>query len=184
MKTIKVSDEMYEKLIELATEMTTQDMRITQMPHMFQVRENKEVAAYDGCGQDIWVNNEGNTLRSEDEKREYVINHIYENDDDFVDLDDNKADIASKKKGNKMDEWGLDDYLQEEINEDWRRVQVTTEPRYSNTFFTAKACQEHIDSNDYHYTEPTVYLNHAWRNPEMELVSEFLCNLVGKSNHK
>jgi len=27
------------------------------------------------------------------------------------------------------------------------------------------------------------YLNHAWRNPEAELVSTFLCNLIGKDLH-
>ena len=42
-KTIEVSDEMYDKLIELATEMTTQDPRGTRMPHMFQIRDWKKV---------------------------------------------------------------------------------------------------------------------------------------------
>lgn len=49
-----------------------------------------------------------------------------------------------------------------------------------NCFLTEKACKEHIESNHYHYTDPKDYLNHAWRNPEMELISKFLCGLVGK----
>ena len=32
--------------------------------------------------------------------------------------------------------------------------------------------------------EPIDFLNHCWRNPEMELVSEFLCGLVNKKIHK
>jgi hypothetical protein len=46
MKTIEISDEMHAKLIELATEMTTQDPLGTRMPHMFQIRDWKKV--YDG----------------------------------------------------------------------------------------------------------------------------------------
>ena len=42
-KTIEISDEMYDKLIELANEMTTQDPRGTRMPHMFQIRDWKRV---------------------------------------------------------------------------------------------------------------------------------------------
>ena len=58
------------------------------------------------------------------------------------------------------------------------------EEKFSNCFLTAKAAQEHLDANDYHYHKNAdVYLNHAWRNPEAELVSEFLCRLVGKNLH-
>lgn len=42
-------------------------------------------------------------------------------------------------------------------------------------FFTAKACQEHIDSNKYHYTHPKVFGVGAWRNPEMV---EVMHNLI------
>ena len=43
MKSIEISDEMHAKLIELATEMTTQDPRATKMPHLFQIRDWKRV---------------------------------------------------------------------------------------------------------------------------------------------
>ncbi len=134
MKTIEVSDEMHAKLIELATEMTTQDMRATAMPHMFQIQTTEEVAAYEGSGETKWFDEEGNEV-----------------DEDYPDA---------------------------------RELQVTTEHRYKNTFFTAKSCEAHIKQNHYHYNEPVCYLNHAWRNPEMELVSNFLCSLVGKNSHK
>jgi len=42
MKTIEVSDEMYEKLVSIGTEMTTQDPRGTKMTHLFQVRDYKK----------------------------------------------------------------------------------------------------------------------------------------------
>lgn len=187
MKTIEISDEMHAKLIALATEMTTQDMRCTKMPHMFQVRTRMEVPAYEGCGEEIWVNMDGDTLRNDDEIRELIKEELYQNDESFyIGNFETNADLdkALNEKVGKMSSDDLDEYIDTHNNDDWRRVAVTTEDKYVNTFFTAKACQEHIDSNHYHYNKPDVYLNSAWRNPEMELVSEFLCNLVGKSNHK
>ena len=50
MKTINVSDEMYEALIEISTNMKNQDNRCTASPYFYQVRCKKEVAAYEGCG--------------------------------------------------------------------------------------------------------------------------------------
>jgi len=187
MKTIEVSDEMYQQLTELATEMTTQDMRCTKMPHMFQVREKIEIAAYSGCGEVAWVDDEGDTLRDEEEIREYIIEYLFENDSECFDEDDVESKKLAQSKVDEMtDLYDLVQFLCDDdvCHRQWREIEVTDSHKYGNTFFTAKACQEHIDKNHYHYTKPDVYLNHAWRNPEMELVSEFLCNLIGKSNHK
>lgn len=41
-------------------------------------------------------------------------------------------------------------------------------------FLTAKACQEHIDQNDYHYSEAKTYAYGCWRNPEMEEIIKFM----------
>ncbi len=163
MKTIELTDEMYDKLIELSTEMKTQDNRYTAMPFMFQVETTEQVAAYEGCGDSIWVHPEGETeLKSDDEIREYVFKHL------------SKENTPEKAKSilDDMDEYECEEWLEEH---EFYQVQVTTENRYQNTFFTARACQAHIDSNSYHYNKPRVYLNHAWRNPEMNLITEFLC---------
>lgn len=47
-------------------------------------------------------------------------------------------------------------------------------------FFTAKACQQHIDENYYHYENPQVYGIAAWRNPEMVAIMQHLIALSGK----
>lgn len=182
MKTIEVSDEMYAKLIELATEMTTQDMRCTRMPHMFQIKTLEEVAAYEGCDGDIvWVDDDGGELRSEEDIKTYITDNLYENDSRVFELDDDEAKKKALEIYNEMLELeGIENYLDEC---EFRKIEVTTISKYQNTFLTSKACQEHIDKNHYHYNEPTVYLNSAWRNPEMELVSTFLCGLVGKKMH-
>lgn len=173
MKTIEVTDEMYAKLTELATEMTTQDMRCTRMPHMFQIQSSKEVICVEGSGTEIWVDCDGDELRSKEDIKYFIINNIIDNEDDIQ--------MTAEMKYKELDELDeIEGYL---IERGYNMINVTTEKEYKNTFLTAKACQEHIDKNHYHYSEPSVYLNHAWRNPEMELVSTFLCGLVGKKMH-
>lgn len=165
MKTIEISDEMYEKLIAIGTEMTTQDPRGTRMPHLFQIRELKEVPAYEGNGDRvIWVHY-GETL-SEDEVKKIVKKEMK---------------LKGSYKDVELTDWGNRDWLSDN---NYDSYDVQDQMVFNNAFFTAKACQEHIDANHYHYTQPIVYLNHSWRNPEMETISEFLCNIVGKNNHK
>jgi hypothetical protein len=187
MKTIEVTDEMYNSLMELSKEMVSQDPLGTKMPHMFQIQTNEEIVTNDWCGTEIWVNSEGDELRTEDDIREYITQYIYDGNDNGFDLSslgDKESMKLATKTVNEMNEYDLHHYLENEVDYDWRTVNVTTEHKYQNTFFTAKACKEHIEQNDYHYREPKCYLNHAWRNPEMELVSKFLCELSGGKLHE
>ncbi len=181
MKTIEISDEMYHQLIELANEMTSQDMRYTKMPHMFQIKTEEKVAAYEGCGETIWVDDEGETLDNDEEIKDFIITYFFENDESLKDIE---SDIEAKEEAtklyNKMNEFDIDLFLEKR---GLRTINVAYKSKYQNMFLTAKGCQQHIDNNKYHYNKPTVYLNHAWRNPEMELVSKFLCGLVGKPIH-
>lgn len=53
-------------------------------------------------------------------------------------------------------------------------------------FLTQKACQDHIDSNRYDYTDPRPYAYSANRNYEMQAIIQFLIKLSGNeipSNH-
>lgn len=170
MKTIEVSDEMYAKLIEIATEITTQDPRGTRMPHIFQIRDWKKV--YDwGLNGDIkiWINN----FDTEIETLEEFIDYLTDNEIEYVEEEINEL-------------WENGDYFDlsgwvEENCPNLKECSYSLEPVYVNSFLTAKAAQNHLYENYYHYhTNADVYLNHAWRNPEAELLSEFLCGLVGK----
>lgn len=183
MKTINVTDEMYNFLMDLSKELNTQDHRCTAMPYFFQIQTKKQVAAYDGCGTDIWVDEDGNELETEDEIREFIAKDIYENDESIIYLDDDKAKDLAKKKVNEMDDWDLGEYLESHRN-NWRKVAVTTENEYKNAFLTEKACKAHIKANNYHYSEPRDYLTHAFRNPELEKVLQFLCELTNGKLHK
>lgn len=176
MKTIEITDEMYDSLMKLSKEMTTQDMRCTRMPHMFQIKTTEQVAAYDGCdGEDIWIDEDGNELNNDESIRDFIKEDLYDKE-----FDTDKYVID--KRVEEMDEDDTDNYLNNHRG-NYRRIRVTTENKYQNTFLTAKACKEHIKANGYHYNNPICYLNHAFRNPEMELVSRFLCELTGGKLH-
>ena len=170
MKTIEVSDEVYAKLIDLATEMTTQDPRGTRMPHIFQIRDWKKV--YDwGLNGDthIWVGDYGTEIETLEQFKDYL-------KDKQVEIPENVQEIWEDDFY-----WSMEEFL-EEKNLDLKQCSYTLEPVDVNSFLTAKAAQEHLDRNYYHYHKNAyVYLNHAWRNPESELITEFLCSLVGKS---
>jgi hypothetical protein len=176
MKTIEISDEMYDQLIELATEMTTQDPRSTRMPHMFQIRTKKKV--YDwGLNGDfiIWVQGDME-IETFEELMDFLKKNNIKYPSDIEDLWKNEWWTSDDEA---FEGETLKDFLStsspnlEECSYSW-------DYGYENCFFTAKACKEHIERNHYNYNEPTDYLNHAWRNPEMELISKFLCGLVGK----
>jgi len=99
--------------MELSKEMTTQNMRCTAMPHMFQIRTTEQVAAYPGQGEEIWVNGEGSKLETGDEMREFIQQDIYENDESINHLDDEEAKKEAKNKVNEMDDYDLEKYLKE-----------------------------------------------------------------------
>ena len=173
MKNIEVSEEMYNKLIELATEMTTQDPRATRMPHMFQIRDWKKV--YDwGLNGDtrIWVGDYQEEIETLDDFKEYLESHGIEYDESQL-----------TELWNDDRDFGLPDWIEENC-QNLRECSYSMEPVYVNHFLTAKSAEEHLKSNYYHYhKDADVYLNHAWRNPEMDTISEFLCSLVGKKPH-
>jgi len=170
MKKIEVSDEMYAKLVTLATEMTEQDPRGTRMPHLFQVRTDERV--YD------WSMN-----------GDYAC-WIYDTECyDYHTKEDMYAIITEYCEGYDIPAPHIDDfdgYDMESWLEDkgFKQCSWSINHKYENAFFTAKGCQEHIKANKHNLANPLDYLNHAFRNPEMDLVTEFLCGLVGKEPHQ
>ena len=170
MKSIEISDEVYAKLIELATEMTTQDPLGTRMPHMFQIRDWKKV--YDwGLNGDtrVWIGEYDCEIETLEDFIEYLDENLIEyTREEIEELWNNDYDFG-------LPDWIEDNSLR------LKECSYSMEPVYTNSFLTKKAAQEHLDRNYYHYHKNAdVYLNHAWRNPEADLISDFLCNLVNK----
>lgn len=173
MKNIEVSDEVYDKLISIANDMTTQDPRGTRGPHIFVIREyvkeydrnlnGDEKSLVDPSGDFFEIEKVGDFLEYLDERSiEYNKEEVLEMWNDF-DCD-------------------LDEFM-ESRGIELSRISYSWVPRDHNAFFTEKACEDHIKSNHYHYNSPISYLKHGWRNPEMETIQEFLCGLVGKKMH-
>ncbi len=145
---------------------------------MFQIRDWKKVYDAELNGDTVIWLDRGNGI--EIETVESLIDYIRDMDIEFVE-DEIRTAWDSWKNSFWNDD--LKDWLEEHVP-DLEEYSYSLEPEYTNCFLTAKAAQAHLESNYYHYHKNAdVYLNHAWRNPEAELVSTFLCGLIGKEMH-
>lgn len=168
---IEVTDEMYEFLMDLSKELNSQDHRCTAMPYFFQVQTDEKAIGADGIDEsyEVWVGND-TILRDEEDIKQAV----------FELRDWDGDNVVHEQLYSKLDEYEIEDILEEEYTKHFERdVQV-----YKNAFLTAKACKKHIEANRHHYNNPQDYLTHAFRNPELEKVFEFLCSLSGGEIHK
>lgn len=170
MKTIEVTDEMYKFLEELSTELNTQNHRCTAMPYFYQVQTKKEVLAADNSGDIIWIKDE-HRIETDDEIKEqiFAIRNWDFNDD------------SNNEEYEELDDWDKEDILEEN---GFTKYYITFENEYKNAFLTEKACKEHIKLNEHHYNEPADYLMHAFRNPELEKLMEFICGITNGKLHK
>ena len=161
MKTIEITDEMYNALMEISKELNTQNHRCTAMPYMIQLSEKKEVAAYEGCGETYWFGNEGEKLYTEDDENEVIKEHLQE------------------KYGTDESFEELEDYEKESILEDleYRKLEVTQEDELSNFFFTDKGLR------DYYGKDVNTYMTGV-TNPELKTEMTFLCELSGGKLHR
>jgi|ERR1035437_2139223 hypothetical protein len=166
MKTIEVTDKMHAALMEISNELNMQDHLCTAMPYIFQIQTKHQIAVPEGNGIQAWFY-DGSLIEKEDE----IIEAIY----------DYKDGSMSKKKIKELDEDDRND-LMEKIG--YRKVYYDYEKKCENAFFTKKGAEEHIRVNGHNLKKPQVFLNHAFRNTEMELVMSFLCELSGGKIHK
>lgn len=161
MKIIQVTDEVYESLVEISKLMNAQNNRATAYPIIFQIQTNEQVAVPEGCGTEGW-HQDGAVIETETE----MVNAI----NDYQDYEE-----MTVAKFVALESWEQDEIMEEA---GWQKMNFDYQHKYQNAFFTEKACHEHIRLNSYHYAEPKSYVDHAFRNPEMEIVQNFLINLT------
>ena len=165
MKTIQVTDDLYDKLMEMSKKLNTQSHRATAMPYFFQVMETKRIygidSNYDSNGY-VWMKDSCNTEPNREDMIERLMNEGLVIPETITD-----------------DE--LDDFMEDA---GYEKVYYRNQKVFSNAFFTEDACKNHIKGNRHHYKEPTDFLTHGFRNPELELVQQFLCELSGGGLHK
>jgi len=151
MKTIQISDEDFKFLEELAKEMHSQNNRSTQYP-MFCIQETVKDHVPSECadGKSRIEDSDGDLCKECSSK--------YEDDGDIPD-DCDDCDDECFWHWRKEDKLSAGDTC---------------------TFFTAKACEEHIASNNYHYSKPVSFGVCAWRNYEMQNVMKFILSNFGK----
>lgn len=181
MKTIQVTDEMYNDLVKLSKEYTTQDNRGTRMPYLFQVRDKQRVYYMDvnqGSNQ-IWHDGESIVEDFEDLK-DYLDSFGFEYTDKEEGIIKLIFESWTQKYLFRREDISRDEFFKKYCP-DLKEGSYSIEEIYTNAFFTAKCCKEHIQNNRHHYHEPIDYLNYADRNPEMELISNFLCE-ISKTN--
>jgi hypothetical protein len=179
-KTIEITDEMWDKLSALSLEMMEQDPLGTAMPHLFQIQDWKKVYDWNLNGDtQIWITEEGEEIEELQDLLDFLDGAGH-----FQDMSDYEEQSEISEITRRWEDGEISDWL----SENWEGVSdcsYSLEPFYVNAFLTRKAAQDHLDQNYYHYhPKARVYLNHAWRNPEAELISDFLCQLTGNSPYK
>jgi len=166
MKTIEVNDETYNFLMDLSKEINTQNHRGTAMPYFFQVQTKHQIAVPEGNGIVAW-HYDGSLI----ETQEDIIQAIY----DYHDGD------LTKKTIKKMSNWERESEME---RAGYNKVNYDYEERLENSFLTEKSCLQHIKDNKHNLSSPRDYLSYASRNPEMEKLLKFICELNGGVLHK
>lgn len=160
MKTIEVTDEMYNFISELSKEIKSQDNRGTAFPYFFQVQEDEQIGVPDGCGEIAWVSDGETILKTDDEIKEAV----FEWNNWTI------GNVSDEKKYKMLDQFDIEEITEE----NYRKVNISTTQKYSNCFFTYKAYEEHVRKNGHNLNNPKSFLFHAYRNTEMEMLFKFL----------
>lgn len=94
----------------------------------------------------------------------------YINDDDSENAFNSEEDLNEFLEDNE--DYSRDDYHEVSTQE--------VEQTQDLAFLTRESCQDHIDSNSYHYTKPITYSRGVWRDPLMKGLFESLNVLFGK----
>ena len=168
MKTIQIPDEMYDHLIQLSTEMNTQDPRGTAGPHIFQIIVPDSELCVDGSEEfSIWLDDGSEeAFRTEHDDFltcaiEYIKEHFDEDDYEGTDIED---------------EGEVEAFL---LDNDMTVLPARKTERMKGFFLTHESAKRHWEANKHHYPDVfSDYLDHCWRDPDMEVVQEFLCSLT------
>jgi hypothetical protein len=177
MKTIEISDELYDQLMDIVKEMTTQDNRCTAYPFFYQIRDWERVYDSDLNGSiPILIDRNGDytTVESSKDLMEYL---------EYRDIEFDKEEINGLWEDYQTGfGWELEEYLEEKGLTDLEKMSYSLEPVYKNAFLTEKEAQRHLETNHYHYhPNADTYVNHAWRNYDMETLHKFITEIAPRS---
>lgn len=158
MKTIQITDEQYDFLMNLSKELKTQDNRITEHP-IYRVYQKTTIVKADGFGDQIgYLDDEGHITSLEDLQKSGEIEDYRREHPEDSDEDD-ECILENRLKYQKL-----------ELNEE-------DIPVSGQVYFTENAAATHIVANHYHYNRPFTFVESAWRNFEWQTIREIILNL-------
>jgi len=108
------------------------------------------VAVPDGCGDEVRYIHDGGFM-TENEVMEYYA----EPGQTICDVIEQNSDISQYSVV-------IEDYI----------------PENHNVFFTETACLCHMEQNRHHFSAPSSYVMHAFRNPELEKMFEAIRGVI------
>lgn len=114
---------------------------------------------YDYGGDYVYIK-EDYELRTEQDIIEYLSDNL--KDDDL-------------SKISELDYYSLGSFIEDNFG--FKAYTVVEKYRYNNVFLTEKACEEHIRLNKHNLKNPVSYVDHAYRNREMDRLINILKNI-------
>ena len=151
----------------LAIRLKTQDNRGTALPICFLLQDVEEKRAFDSGEFVLFPDDCGEEWRGKDE--DDIIHQI----------------LASRRED--IEECEIDDYdkavddLSDEIKEEVKGncYEMNHEFITKRIFLTEEAANNHLKANSHHYSDKArIYVDHFWRDPEMELVYKILTSFM------
>lgn len=170
MKTLEISDELYEKLKYLSDEIKNQNNRGTADPYFYQI------LTYDKIPTDSNYEDESKWISYEDcfsveNTADAMKQYILDNEKECEDVIKEYLEYWCYDNFDYTDEDALEEVFK---NLGFEKISYKLVPRYENCFLTEKSIKEHIRLNGYHYEEPKDYMSYAFRNPDMDTIFKFL----------
>lgn len=150
MKTINITDEEFDFLTKLSTRLKTQDNAWTQDP--------------------LYIVYDWQKVPTDSNYSDYSEWHEMDNYESFYDTEEECCEA--------MRENADDDDLELEEGEDYEQVFYLKKRIYVATFLTRKQAEVFIKLNEYHWSEPHIYVESMWRNYELQQLVDIVTNLT------
>lgn len=165
----KNNNEDLQKLEVIGKEMNKQDCRVTQWP-LFVIQVDKKVYVSSDMDYDDWERKPSDCFKLDD-----MCQKCKDSYDETGVIPDKCLYKPTPEDPVSFGKCPDDMFAYYKVEQDF--------DLNAGVFLTAKACEEHIRLNHYHYSNPQSYAIGSWRNYEMQTVLNFLSKL-GSDNGK
>lgn len=156
---------------ELAIRLKTQDNRATALPIIFLLQDVEEFRSFDDCGGEYLLFGDESGCEFRGASEEEIIQKILEFRKQDIDEEDDSEDFKKKCSN-------LEDEIRDEV-EAGTIYAINLKYITKRIFLTEQAANNHLKSNAHHYSDKArIYVDHCWRDPEMELVYKILTSFM------